>query len=109
MRVTLLYFAAARERAATHRETVELPDGATAGQALARASELHPALSAIAHHLRLAVDKEFAPASAPLRDGAEVALVTKRLATTHWKRKLPTVAMISSSAIGESYLRPVDY
>ena len=42
-------------------------------------------------------------------DRAEVALVTKRLASTHWKRKLPTVAMISSSAIGESYLRPVDY
>jgi len=42
-------------------------------------------------------------------DAAEVALVTKRLATTHWKRRLPTVAMISPTAIGESYLRPVDY
>jgi NAD+ synthetase len=42
-------------------------------------------------------------------DVAEVALVTKRVASTHWKRKLPTAAMISSSAIGESYLRPVDY
>src|SRR3954471_11443610 len=35
---------------------------------------------------------------------AEVALVRKRLATTHWKRRLPTVAMLSGSAIGESYL-----
>jgi NAD+ synthase (glutamine-hydrolysing) len=42
-------------------------------------------------------------------DSAEVALVRKRLASTHWKRRLPTVAMLSSSAIGESYLRPVDY
>ncbi len=42
-------------------------------------------------------------------DSAEVALVSKRLATTHWKRRLPTVAMISPTAIGESYLRPVDY
>lgn len=42
-------------------------------------------------------------------DVAEVALVAKRLATTHWKRRLPTVAMISPTAIGESYLRPVDY
>jgi NAD+ synthetase len=42
-------------------------------------------------------------------DAAQVALVRKRLASTHWKRRLPTVAMISSSAIGESYLRPVDY
>jgi NAD+ synthetase len=42
-------------------------------------------------------------------DRAEVALVFKRLSTTHWKRRLPTVAMLSSSTIGESYLRPVDY
>lgn len=42
-------------------------------------------------------------------DAAEVALVQKRVARTHWKRKLPTVAMLSPTAIGESYLRPVDY
>ncbi len=42
-------------------------------------------------------------------DHAEVALVAKRVARTHWKRKLPTVAMLSPTAIGESYLRPVDY
>ncbi|HET9453079.1 MAG TPA: NAD+ synthase [Gemmatimonadaceae bacterium] len=40
---------------------------------------------------------------------ADVQLVAKRLATTHWKRRLPTVAMLSPTAIGESYLRPVDY
>jgi len=40
---------------------------------------------------------------------AEVALVARRLASTHWKRRLPTVAMVSPTAIGESYLRPVDY
>ena len=39
----------------------------------------------------------------------EVELVYKRLSRTHWKRKLPTVAMVSHSAIGEAYLRPVDY
>jgi NAD+ synthase (glutamine-hydrolysing) len=42
-------------------------------------------------------------------NAAEVELVRKRLDGTHWKRKLPTVAMISGAAIGESYLRPVDY
>lgn len=42
-------------------------------------------------------------------DAAEVALVKKRLDGTHWKRRLPTVAMMSATAIGESYLRPVDY
>jgi NAD+ synthase (glutamine-hydrolysing) len=40
---------------------------------------------------------------------ADVNLVRKRLASTHWKRRLPTVAMLSPTAIGESYLRPVDY
>jgi len=40
---------------------------------------------------------------------AEVAVVRKRLDGTHWKRRLPTVAMVSPTAIGESYLRPVDY
>ncbi len=42
-------------------------------------------------------------------DAEQVALVEGRLNTTHWKRELPTVALLSSSAIGEFYLRPVDY
>jgi len=42
-------------------------------------------------------------------DRAEVALVTKRVESTHWKRRLPTVAIVSPTAINESYLRPVDY
>jgi NAD+ synthetase len=39
----------------------------------------------------------------------DVELVRKRLDSTHWKRRMPTVAMLSPTAIGESYLRPVDY
>jgi NAD+ synthetase len=42
-------------------------------------------------------------------DAAKVELIRKRLAGTHWKRKLPTVAMLSPTGIGEAYLRPVDY
>jgi len=42
-------------------------------------------------------------------DRNEVDLVTRRVASTHWKRRLPTVAMVSPTAINESYLRPVDY
>ena len=41
-------------------------------------------------------------------DAEAIQLVTRRLDSTHWKRKLPTVAMLSGAAIGESYLRPVD-
>lgn len=38
-----------------------------------------------------------------------VRLVWQRLNSTHWKRELPTVAVLSDTAIGEFYLRPVDY
>lgn len=39
----------------------------------------------------------------------EVELVRRRLERTHWKRRMPSVAIMSSTAIGESWLRPVDY
>ena len=39
----------------------------------------------------------------------DVDLVHGKVAKTHWKRRLPTVAMLSDTAIGEYYLRPVDY
>lgn len=40
---------------------------------------------------------------------AKVDLVIKKVASTHWKRQLSTVAMVSDTAINEYYLRPVDY
>jgi NAD+ synthase len=40
---------------------------------------------------------------------ADVKLVRTRLDSTHWKRRGPSVALLSNTAIGESYLRPVDY
>ena len=53
----------------------------------------------------------YRPAELAMRgfDPAEVELVRARLDGTHWKRRLPTVAMLSPTAINESYLRPVDY
>jgi NAD+ synthetase len=39
----------------------------------------------------------------------EVELVRRRVESTHWKRHLPTTAMLSNTAINEFYLRPVDY
>jgi NAD+ synthetase len=42
-------------------------------------------------------------------DPKVVAAVRQRLDSTHWKRRLPTVAVLSQTAIGEFYLRPVDY
>ncbi len=42
-------------------------------------------------------------------DRSEVEIVRKRLDSTHWKRHLPTTAMLSNTAINEFYLRPVDF
>lgn len=39
----------------------------------------------------------------------EIALVRRRVGATHWKRHLPTTAMLTNTAINEFYLRPVDY
>jgi NAD+ synthetase len=39
----------------------------------------------------------------------EVGLVRRRVDSTHWKRHLPTTALVSGTAINEFYLRPVDY
>jgi len=41
-------------------------------------------------------------------DPADVALVRRRVDSTHWKRHLPTTALVSNTAINEFYLRPVD-
>ncbi len=42
-------------------------------------------------------------------EARDVDTVRRRLDSTHWKRRMPTVAMLSTAAIGESYLRPVDF
>lgn len=39
----------------------------------------------------------------------DIELVSAKVAGTHWKRKLSTVAMVSTTSINEYYLRPVDY
>lgn len=75
MRVTVLYFAAARERAGMGSEALDLPAGACARDALEAACERHPALQAVAGKLRLAVDQEFAGPGRKLREGSEVALI----------------------------------
>jgi NAD+ synthetase len=40
---------------------------------------------------------------------SEVELVKRRVESTHWKRHLATTALLSTTAINEYYLRPVDY
>jgi MoaE-MoaD fusion protein len=74
MPLHVLYFADARDAAGVARES--LPDvPATVGELRAALAARHPALARILPRCRIAVDQEFAPDEAPLRDGAEIALV----------------------------------
>src|SRR5260370_18981300 len=75
MRVTVLYFAAARERAGISSGPLDLPEGATAAHALELACEKPPALVPLAERLRIAVDEDFSAPDRKLRDGAQVALI----------------------------------
>jgi NAD+ synthetase len=47
------------------------------------------------------IERGFAP--------EDVKLVRRRVDSTHWKRHLPTTAMLTNTAINEFYLRPVDF
>jgi len=73
--VTVLFFAAARERAGGAREVLEVPEGALVRDVLRLLTERHPALAPLLAHLRVAVDQEFVGLEAPVRMGAEVALI----------------------------------
>ncbi len=73
--ITVLYFAAARERAGGARETLEVPEGARVEDVLRLLSGRHPSLAPLLPHLRVAVDQEFVGPEAPVHAGAEVALI----------------------------------
>ena len=67
----------------------------------------YPKADAILHWLLSGYEPERIAALGFTLD--EIELVRRRLDSTHWKRRLATVAVVSGTAIGEFYLRPVDY
>jgi molybdopterin converting factor subunit 1 len=75
MKVDVLFFAAAREKAGTERMTVDLHAAATVASLWRRLADDRPALAAVLPSCRAAVDEEFAPMTAVLRDGAVVAVL----------------------------------
>lgn len=74
MAVVVLYFAGARDAAGTGRETLAAAPP-TVGALRRALEEAHPRLARVLPRCRIAVDQDFAPDDAPLRDGAEVAIV----------------------------------
>lgn len=75
MNVTVRLFAAARDAAGASSFTADLCAGATVEHAVAAAAAAHPGLSRVLPTCRFAVDEEFAPRSAALRDGQTVAVL----------------------------------
>jgi molybdopterin synthase catalytic subunit len=74
MPVTVLYFAAARDAAGAAREPLD-PAPPTVGELRRLLLERRPALGPVLSRCRVAVDGEFAGDDAPIRDGAEVAIL----------------------------------
>ena len=72
--VTVLYFAAARQRAGMDSERLDLA-GMTVQAAMDRIVELHPELAAIRPHLRIALNQTFAEPTTQIPPGAELAMI----------------------------------
>jgi len=75
MRIQVLYFAAARERAGVSREELEVPEGASVRAAVELIASRHPRLRELLPHLRIAVNQEFGRQEDALPNGAELALI----------------------------------
>ena len=75
MRVHVLFFAQARERAGCASQTLELPDGSRVEDARAALARAHPALEPLWPHLALAVNGAIARDGTALPADAELALL----------------------------------
>ncbi|RKH52208.1 molybdenum cofactor biosynthesis protein MoaE [Corallococcus sp. AB050B] len=75
MAVTVLYFAAARERAGLSRESLDVPPGARVSDVLALLAAKHPPLAPLLPHLRVAVQQQFVQLDSPVAPDAELALI----------------------------------
>jgi sulfur-carrier protein len=75
MRVRIRYFASLREAAGMAGETLDLPEGATAGDARALVAERHPALAAPLAPCMAAINQRYVAADAPLAENDELVFI----------------------------------
>src|SRR5262245_44310740 len=75
MKINVLYFAQARERAGRASAPLELPQGSRVADAVNAIRRAVPALDPLWPHLAIAVDGVLASPEAALREGAEVAVL----------------------------------
>jgi molybdopterin converting factor subunit 1 len=75
MRVRIRYFASLREAAGVADETLELPDGASAGQARALLAERRAALAAPLASCMAAINQRYVTADTPLAENDELVFI----------------------------------
>jgi MoaE-MoaD fusion protein len=75
MRVHLKYFAIIRETLGRSEETRDVDEGATAGSVFDQIAGEEPRLAGMKRSVMLMVNQEYVPASQPLGDGDELALI----------------------------------
>jgi MoaE-MoaD fusion protein len=75
MRLGLRFFAGAREAMGRSAMPLDVPDGATVGDLLARLRAEHPAFAALPPNLMVSVNLEYRTADYALGDGDEVAFI----------------------------------
>lgn len=75
MRVRIRYFASLREAAGLADEALDLPEGASVGQARALLAERRPALAAPLAPCMAAINQRYVAADAPLADGDELVFI----------------------------------
>ena len=74
IRISVLLFGQARELAGTAETSVDLPRGATVGDAVARLEAVHPALAPLDRVLLTAVNETYATRDEPVSDGDTLAV-----------------------------------
>jgi molybdopterin converting factor subunit 1 len=75
MKVRVRLFGALAERAGRDEDTLDLPEGATAGEALRVLGEAHPEAKGILDRISVAVNREVVPSDRALSERDEVALL----------------------------------
>lgn len=71
----VLLFAQLREAVGRDRLAIDLPDGATVGDALDLLCRQHDAIAALRGRIAVAVDETYRPMNFSLRDGYTIALI----------------------------------
>jgi len=75
MRCEILLCAQLREAIGVDTLSIELPAGATVGDAIGQLAQQHEAIATLGAHVAVAMDECYVARSAPLTDGCRLALI----------------------------------